>query len=273
MNDAGLPIDRVHPLAAIFPMMSDDELLELADDIRANGLLFPIIRSTDGILVDGRNRLRACVIAGVEPTFDDCVTSDEQARAIILSANIARRHLSKGQQAMATAMLYPHGQQGHRSDLNGTSTSNLGKLSHEILRKARTIVNNAPDLAPIVLSGAMSLDTAYGMVKTRQGAAQSKEAKLAELRTGASDLADLVVEGQLDLDEAMAALRQRRAEQQQAIDAGKRAADRLFTSIIADAISIQSARELGANLAIPDLIDKLSDAIVLLRRAGEEPAP
>ena len=39
-----------------------------AADIKANGLVHPIMLDVDGkILVDGRNRLKACEIAGVEP--------------------------------------------------------------------------------------------------------------------------------------------------------------------------------------------------------------
>ena len=33
---------RVHAAAEIFPMMSDDKLQELADDIRANGQRQPV---------------------------------------------------------------------------------------------------------------------------------------------------------------------------------------------------------------------------------------
>lgn len=35
---------RVHPAAAAFPMMPDDELAALAEDIKANGLNQPIGR-------------------------------------------------------------------------------------------------------------------------------------------------------------------------------------------------------------------------------------
>ena len=45
---------KVHPAADLFPMMSEDELRELGEDIRANGLLSPIvIDADDDTLVDG----------------------------------------------------------------------------------------------------------------------------------------------------------------------------------------------------------------------------
>jgi ParB-like chromosome segregation protein Spo0J len=60
----------VHPVAALFPMLADDELEELAADIKARGLRLPIIRDKEGkTLIDGRNRLVACEKAGVQPDF------------------------------------------------------------------------------------------------------------------------------------------------------------------------------------------------------------
>ena len=57
--------------ADVFPMMADDELQELAEDIKANGLHEPlVIADIDGIrmLIDGRNRREACRLAGVADT-------------------------------------------------------------------------------------------------------------------------------------------------------------------------------------------------------------
>ena len=57
----------LHPIADLFPMMTDEELANLAADIKANGLIHPIVVDKDGVLIDGRNRDRACEIAGIEP--------------------------------------------------------------------------------------------------------------------------------------------------------------------------------------------------------------
>jgi hypothetical protein len=57
-----------HSACLLFPRLSDDELQALADDIRHNGLLNPIV-TLDGQILDGRNRLAACKIAGVQPRF------------------------------------------------------------------------------------------------------------------------------------------------------------------------------------------------------------
>ena len=66
--------NQFHPIAAIFPLMGEDELQALADDIRDNGLRNPILRF-EGKILDGRNRLTACRLAGVEPRFEEFVKS------------------------------------------------------------------------------------------------------------------------------------------------------------------------------------------------------
>ena len=95
----------VHPIADLFPMMTDEELANLAADIKANGLIHPIVVDKDGLVIDGRNRARACEIAGIEPAT--VLFKGDDPRAYIIASNIARRHMSKGQQAMAVAMVYP----------------------------------------------------------------------------------------------------------------------------------------------------------------------
>ena len=104
---------EAHPDAAIFPMMSADELADLAVDIKENGQRFPIIIGPyEGreVIVDGRNRYEACEIAGVDPKFEKLNGHDP--KAFILSVNIKRRHMNAGQRAMATAMIYPKPQNG-----------------------------------------------------------------------------------------------------------------------------------------------------------------
>jgi hypothetical protein len=59
--------------------MSQAELCDLADDIKANGLRDPITLTPDGQLLDGRNRALACVQAGVEIGPDKIVVEGGSA--------------------------------------------------------------------------------------------------------------------------------------------------------------------------------------------------
>jgi ParB-like chromosome segregation protein Spo0J len=196
---------KVHPAAEIFPMMTEDELNELAQDIKVNGQRFPIVRDKEGLLVDGRNRLEACSRAGVEPKFD--TLNGEDPVAFILSANIARRHLNKGQQAMAVAKIYPEAtEKGGRGKTSVFNTD----VSKEYITKARAVLRYAPDLAESVLSGSVALNDAYQQAQDRKRASESTESRLETLRKEASDLADLVVEEKMKLGEAEAARKERK---------------------------------------------------------------
>jgi ParB-like chromosome segregation protein Spo0J len=89
-----------HPLADMFPLIEGKDFDDLVADIKQNGLREEIssIIEKDGreVIVDGRNRYRACLKAGVEPKFRRVRFKDEAGlRAYIISQNIHRRHLSR----------------------------------------------------------------------------------------------------------------------------------------------------------------------------------
>jgi len=194
----------VHPAAAMFPMLAPDELAELAEDIAANGLAYPLV-TKDGLLIDGRNRREACRIAKVKPTTTEL--NGQDPIAYILSSNINRRHMTKGSRAMAVAMIYPKPEQGVRK---GTTSVIPTEVTGGYLSHARTVLQWAKELAEPVLAGAESLDRAYAIAADRKGKAEAPQKRLANLRAVDVDLADKVIEGELALDDAEAASRGRR---------------------------------------------------------------
>jgi ParB-like nuclease domain len=129
---------KVHPAADAFPMLPEDELRELGEDIKKNGLREPIVlwspkppKDTPHqfYVFDGRNRLDAMELVGIESFHES--DGDEDAdpdpdgweyqinvdlgglcgevedrrygntdpHAFVISKNIRRRHLTKEQQA------------------------------------------------------------------------------------------------------------------------------------------------------------------------------
>src|SRR5689334_13315441 len=95
-----------HPLANLFPMLSGNELSDLADDIKARGLLERITLH-EGKILDGRNRYEAARVAGVSLTKDNFreLPPGVDPKAFVISANIHRRHLTAEQKRDLLARL------------------------------------------------------------------------------------------------------------------------------------------------------------------------
>jgi hypothetical protein len=91
-----------HPFSNIWPLLEGDAFEEFATDIAANGLRLPILLYQDMIL-DGRNRDRACIKAGVEPRYEQSkAETDNEAMELVFSLNQHRRHLSFQERAFAS---------------------------------------------------------------------------------------------------------------------------------------------------------------------------
>jgi ParB-like chromosome segregation protein Spo0J len=93
----------VHPAADAFPLLSQDELRKLADNIKARGLQQRIVfwaekPGAEKFLLDGRNRCDALELVGLDPLSCSQTTvygSDGvDPRQYVISANIHRRHLN-----------------------------------------------------------------------------------------------------------------------------------------------------------------------------------
>jgi hypothetical protein len=122
----------VHPAAEMFPMMSEAELRALGKDIQKRGQQAPIV-IIDGLLLDGRNRLDAMELVGIDcaeqialilgdPRLaDDDAAADDgvvwllakwlredrgnDPYALAISLNIQRRHLTAEQKRDLIAKL------------------------------------------------------------------------------------------------------------------------------------------------------------------------
>jgi len=164
-----------HEYANLFPMLPDAELQSLADDIRENGLQTPITTLNDMIL-DGRNRHRACEIAGVDPAFQEYLGSD--ALGFVVSHNLHRRHLTNGQRSMIAARLADLKRGGdsgvHKTNAPIGALPSEGKTRDEAaaqmkigrssLDRAKKIQRDGiPELVEAVDSGEISVNAAWGV--------------------------------------------------------------------------------------------------------------
>jgi hypothetical protein len=132
------------------------------------------------------------------------------ARALIVSLNVARRNLKKGQQATALAMIYPEPEKGgRRKNIAARKAVETSGFSPELLKHARAVLRHSRELAQDVLRDITPLDTALKKVKAEREYSSSIEARRDRLRKEAPDLAGLVDDERMSENEAIAALEER----------------------------------------------------------------
>jgi molybdenum-dependent DNA-binding transcriptional regulator ModE len=125
-----------HPAAELFQLLPDDELRAMAEDIKKKGLDQPIVLH-EGKVLDGRNRLAACKLAGVEPRFVDW---DGKGTPLdyVVSANLHRRHLTAEQRRkVIEAVLEDDPQQSNRRAAAkvGADHKTVGTVREEMERR------------------------------------------------------------------------------------------------------------------------------------------
>lgn len=123
-----------------------------------------------------RNTLRwsaveACHRGCIEPRFTTLPEGQDPV-AFILSCNVNRRHLSKGQQAMAVAKAHTL-----TTKLSLRQTAAACNVNRERVRQANTVIDFAPDLADGVLAGSLPLNEASAEARKRKEAKETDEAK------------------------------------------------------------------------------------------------
>lgn len=198
-----ITITGVHPAADLLPMLDKEGLADLAASIGERGLEHPIVLVADDVL-DGRNRLAAGQLAGIEVTATRYDGDDPWG--YVLAVNLNRRDMTKGQKAMVAAQVCSETEQTIRTVAmtSGTSVTRIGVAS--------TVLTYATDLAAAVVSGARSLDDAYAEARRRKAAGESEAARMTKLTDAAPDLAGLVIAESITLTEAEARLTTRDKE-------------------------------------------------------------
>ena len=169
---------RFHPACLLFPRLTDDELQALAADIRHNGLLNPIV-TLNGEILDGRNRLEACKIAGVKPRFVEW-DGEGSPLAWVVAVNLVRRHLTASQRAVVAFDLLPMleseaKERQRQSPGRGkkvakelaTSSGKASQIAARITRtnsayveKVKAISKKAPEIVAEIKSGRMTVNEA-----------------------------------------------------------------------------------------------------------------
>ncbi len=178
---------KFHPYSEVFPLLSDERLVELAEDIKAHGLREPIWKY-QGQILDGRNRYLACQKAKVKPVYQTFKGDDDEALTFVVSLNIQRRHLSDAQRAFAAAKIVTM-RQGERTDLaprgaksQSQAAEDLGVSRRSVQRAKQVIEHGSKALQNAVQQGEVPLKKAAEVVdlpKSEQLAAATAEVEFA----------------------------------------------------------------------------------------------
>jgi ParB-like chromosome segregation protein Spo0J len=159
----------IHPAAELFPMMSVAEFEALKADIKEHGLRESIV-FWKNMLVDGRNRLKACEELGIEP--DECELMEEtDPVAWVISHNLHRRHLSESQRAMVAAKVAKMTHGGDRkNDQEDNCTleqaASMMKVSDGSIKRAKNVIaKGASEVQQAVEQGYLPVSVASEFVK------------------------------------------------------------------------------------------------------------
>lgn len=240
----------IHPMAALNPLLSEDELETMAAGIKADGKLQVPITLAEWTengtkvkgIIDGQNRQEACEIAGVTPDYQFFDGDDDAIFLYIDRANNQRRNMTGSRIAMVRAfMIRERRKVGRPKKGNEEEISVLAKYSDnelKLLSQARQVLDYSEEIALGIKNGTGkgSLREHYDRILDRRRAererkkreeedakqaAQEEQRKvkeerrqLNELRKVAPDLAKAVEDEEITLKQAQATQEQRVKDKQ-----------------------------------------------------------
>jgi N6-adenosine-specific RNA methylase IME4/ParB-like chromosome segregation protein Spo0J len=149
-----------HPLAGLFPMLSPEDLRQLAEDIATVGQQEPVWL-LDGQILDGRNREAACHALGIDAWTK--VYEGADPLGFVLSLNLHRRHLSDSQRAMVAAKLaiWKRGINQHTAGSANLPTHEVAKhlsvSERQVIKAKRVDTQGVKELSDAIRDGRVSL--------------------------------------------------------------------------------------------------------------------
>lgn len=143
---------KVHPAASFFPLIEGEEFDALVMSIKTVGLMNPIVLK-DGMLIDGRNRLRAILELQSNHSSIKILTKEleldvKSISEYIFHTNIQRRHLTPDQMASIGYEILPMIQQEREAKQAATQFKKGNKASPDGRRGKETVTTDSPSPVP-----------------------------------------------------------------------------------------------------------------------------
>ncbi|MEQ1652493.1 MAG: hypothetical protein ABL897_08400 [Hyphomicrobium sp.] len=152
-----------HPLADLFPMADEGAFSLMVECIRTDGLREPIALM-GGKIIDGRNRFKACLEAGVQPRFTDFPGSEADAVRFVAGANRARRHMTERQRSIVGGKLVDM-----LSISLDEAAERMAVSRSSIVRARRVLASGDAELIASVESGAVPINVAAEAARGASG--------------------------------------------------------------------------------------------------------
>jgi site-specific DNA-methyltransferase (adenine-specific) len=188
-----------HPAANLFPLLSDNELKTLAKDIENNGLKQPIILFDNQIL-DGRNRYKACKIAGIDPSFKEIKNANPWEYA--WSLNAERRHLEAGVKACLRLEMEDHSSEWKEQQEKQKEEANAARSAAAKGNKNASKNSGGTTLSTTVSEKKTKVHETRKARAKSAGVSEGTMSKAEYLKENHKDLFDLVCNGKMSLDKA-----------------------------------------------------------------------
>lgn len=196
---------EINPAANVFPLLEGKEFKELVEDIRENGLIVPILLDSEGCIIDGRNRLRACNEAGVKPRFEQWKKDETQNPwRYVWSVNKKRRHLPESQLAQCGVKMIK-GSDAWEANQAAASEKRIQKISEGMKGKrnaAKEKGSTSNDVDPIKKPVDRSNFEAERMAK-EIGTSPATTSRALAIEKKNPKLAEKVISGEVKAGEAI----------------------------------------------------------------------
>jgi hypothetical protein len=181
--DAATVVLQPHPAAELFPLMTGADFDALVADIREHGQREAIVVH-DGLILDGRNRYRACQTLGIEPVVVQWDRSGAPPEAYAVSMNLHRRHLNESQRAMIAARLSPlsKGVKPGPDQICARDAAKLLNVSRNtVIAAKRVIAEGEPEEIAAVVRGEVAASTIAEEIRKGQSAGTRRAKREAPL--------------------------------------------------------------------------------------------
>jgi ParB-like chromosome segregation protein Spo0J len=188
-NMSTQPIKPHEEYLALVPRLSRSDFESLKRSIEKYGQYLPIVVNSEGVILDGYHRYKACIELGKEPHIARRRYENKlEEELFVIECNLKRRHLNsfqKGELALKSKPILEEiarrNKAANISSIKKVSSSKylelggkgvnekIGKsvgLSHETIRKVETILeSNDDDLKEKARKGQFTINEAFNKVK------------------------------------------------------------------------------------------------------------